>query len=97
MRAWAGRPAQEPGAQIRLSVQVTGCSLMPGQLSLSRSRARCHRGWGPTGKPGPAGGALMSGALAGSNTPAGGVSRGYGPTSTALWGGGKAADRMAAP
>ena len=54
-RSSAGWPASVAGdgahaggwRRHRLSVQVTGCWPVPGQLSLSRSHAGCHRAGGP--------------------------------------------------
>ena len=78
------RPTGDGGHAGRLAVASAvgaGHRLLAGawRLSLSRSYTGYHRAWLPAGKPGPAGGALMSGAMAGRNTPAGG-----GPVGAAL-------------
>ena len=78
------RPTGDGGHAGRLAVASAvgaGYRLLAGawRLSLSRSYTGYHRAWLPAGKPGPAGGALMSGAMAGRNTPAGG-----GPVGMAL-------------
>src|SRR2546430_2304446 len=81
--AAAGTAFTPEGRRHRLSAPTPGSLGCLGNVVVPVSY-RVPPGWGPSGKPGLAGGAPMSGAMAGSNTPAGGARSEYGPPGTVL-------------